>query len=153
MAMKFSSPVIAPLQVIPVDFTCDGREISPPLVWNGLPPGTESLVVICHDPDTVQGEWVHWICYDIPAACKGLPEGVPKTDNIPLGGRQGINDFLKVGYGGPCPPSGKHTYVFELYAIDCSLDLTAGKSREEVQQAMQGHILEHAEFAAFYTRS
>lgn len=152
MAIKFSSPEVTPMQEIPVDFTCDGAEISPPLIWSEVPEGSETLVVICHDPDMVHGEWVHWICYDIPAECDGLPEGIPKTDSIPLGGKQGLNDFLKVGYGGPCPPSGKHTYIFRLYAIDCHLGLGPGKSREEVQGAMQHHILASAEFAACYTR-
>lgn len=152
MALKFSSPEISSSQDIPVDFTCDGENVSPPLCWSGLPSGTETLVVVCYDPDMVEGEWVHWICYDIPSECDGLPEAVPKTDNIPTGGRQGLNDFLKVGYGGPCPPSGKHTYIFILYALDCCLDLAAGKSREEVLEAMHDHIIASEQFAAFYTR-
>lgn len=152
MAITFSSPELSPLQEIHVDFTCDGKGVSPPLSWSGLPAGTVSLVLICHDPDMVHGDWVHWVCYDIPVECGGLPAGVPKTDNIPLGGKQGINDFLKVGYRGPCPPSGKHSYVFRLYALDCRLDMAAGKSREEVLEAIQGHILETGEIVVFYTR-
>lgn len=140
------------METIPTVYTCDGINVSPPLVWSGLPTGTESVVLICDDPDTPVGTWVHWVCYDIPATTSGLRENVPKTDVIPSGGKQGINDFRKVGYGGPCPPSGTHRYFFKLYALACMLEVGAGKSKEEIEQAMTGHILAEAQLIGIYSR-
>ncbi len=152
MAFSLSSTVFGQTESIPSKYTCDGSDISPALYWEDLPVGTISMVLICDDPDAPVGTWVHWVCYDIPAERGGLLEGVPKTDSIPTGGKQGINDFKKVGYGGPCPPSGTHRYFFKLYALDCMLLLNAGKSKEEVEIAMEGHVLGQTELVGVYSR-
>jgi Raf kinase inhibitor-like YbhB/YbcL family protein len=152
MAFSLSSTVFGHMESIPSKYTCDGANISPPLHWTDVPVGTISVVLICDDPDAPVGTWVHWVCYDIPFEKGGLLEGVPKTDVIPAGGKQGINDFRKVGYGGPCPPSGTHRYFFKLYALDCMLQLHAGKSKEEVEIAMEGHVLGQTELVGVYPR-
>lgn len=152
MTISLSSTDFGNMETIPAEFTCDGANISPPIAWSGLPQGTESVALICDDPDAPVGTWVHWVCYDIPPTVAGLAQGVPKTDVIPSGGKQGINDFSKVGYGGPCPPSGTHRYFFKLYALDCMLACDAGKSKQEIEQAMKGHILGTAELIGTYSR-
>jgi Raf kinase inhibitor-like YbhB/YbcL family protein len=152
MAFSLSSTVFGQMESIPSKYTCDGADISPPVIWEDLPVGTVSLVLICDDPDAPVGTWVHWVCYDIPNEKGGFPEGVPKTDLIPAGGKQGLNDFRRVGYGGPCPPSGTHRYFFKLYALDCMLQLNAGKSKEEVETVMEGHVLGQTELVGVYSR-
>lgn len=138
---------------IPRKFTCDAADISPALSWSGAPQGTQSFALIADDPDAPVGNWTHWVLYDLPATTTGLPENVSQVDQPPSGGRQGRNDFRKVGYGGPCPPPGKpHRYFFKLYALDRPLNLKAGASKKEVEQAMQGHILGQAEWMGKYGR-
>lgn len=153
MPLTLSSIAFDDMLPIPEKYTCDGNDISPPLAWSGIPSHCQSVVLICEDPDTPVGVWVHWVCYDIPASLSGLREGIPKTDLIKSGGKQGINDFSKVGYGGPCPPSGKHRYIFKLYALDCLLECSAGKSKKEIEQLMGGHILDEVQLIGIYTRT
>lgn len=152
MTISLSSSAFGTMETIPAEFTCDGKDISPPLAWSGLPSGTKSVVLICDDPDAPVGTWVHWVCYNMPPSSTGLPQNIPKTEKIPSGGLQGITDFKRVGYGGPCPPSGTHRYFFKLYALDRLLDLAAGKSKKEVEQAMKGHILGEAQLIGTYAR-
>jgi Raf kinase inhibitor-like YbhB/YbcL family protein len=138
---------------IPRKFTCDGADASPELSWIGAPAATQAFALIADDPDAPVGTWTHWVLFDLPATTASLPEGVSKMDELPSGGRQGRNDFRKIGYGGPCPPPGKaHRYFFKLYALDAKLNLEPGASKQEVEQAMQGHILAQAEWMGKYKR-
>ena len=139
---------------IPPKFTCQGEDVSPALSWDGLPAGAASLALLCEDPDAPGGLWVHWVAYDLPAGLDGLPEAVPKRPDVPGGGRQGVNDFGRVGYGGPCPPFGPaHRYYFRLYALDRKLGLPASASRADVVRAMEGHVLGQAELMGRYQRT
>jgi Raf kinase inhibitor-like YbhB/YbcL family protein len=150
--MKLTSPAFPEGGAIPARYTCDGEDVSPPLEWSGLPEGTKSLSMICDDPDAPAGVWVHWVVYDLPPSSTGLPEGVPPREEIAGGGRQGKNDFRKVGYGGPCPPSGTHRYVFALSALDRTLGLTAAATKAQVVAAMRGHVLAEGKLTGKYTR-
>lgn len=138
---------------IPSRFTCDGENLSPTLSWSAPPKGTQSLALIADDPDAPVGTFVHWVLYDLPVSARELPEGVPASADPATGGRQGTNDFRRLGYGGPCPPPGKpHRYFFRLYALDRKLELPAGARRQEVDQAMKGHILAQGEVMGRYQR-
>jgi Raf kinase inhibitor-like YbhB/YbcL family protein len=153
MAFSVSSTSFPPAGDIPAKYTCDGADVSPELSWNNAPQGTQSFALIADDPDAPVGTWTHWVLYDLPPSTTGLNEGVSKIDELPNGGRQGRNDFHKIGYGGPCPPAGKpHRYFFKLYALDKMLDLKPGASKHEVEQAMQGHVLAQAELVGKYHR-
>jgi Raf kinase inhibitor-like YbhB/YbcL family protein len=138
---------------IPKKFTCDGADVSPELSWTEPPQATQSFVLIADDPDAPSGTWTHWVLFDLPSATSSLPESVSKVDELPGGERQGRNDFHKIGYNGPCPPPGKpHRYFYRLHALDRKLDLKPGSSRQEVEQAMAGHILGQAEWMGKYQR-
>jgi Raf kinase inhibitor-like YbhB/YbcL family protein len=138
---------------IPKLFTCDGADASPALSWNDPPHGTQSFVLIADDPDAPVGTFVHWVVYDLPATARRLPERLPGNDEIEGGGKQGVNDFAKTGYAGPCPPPGRpHRYFFRLYALDGMLNLKSAARRKDVDQAMKGHILAHAELMGLYGR-
>ncbi len=153
MAFAISSTSFPSGGDIPQKFTCDGADTSPELSWSGSPAGTRSFALITDDPDAPSGTWTHWVIFNIPAESSSLPENLPKVDELPSGARQGRNDFHKIGYGGPCPPPGKpHRYFFKLYALDRSLDLKPGSSKQEVEKAMQGHTLEKAEWMGRYKR-
>jgi Raf kinase inhibitor-like YbhB/YbcL family protein len=153
MAFTVSSPSFQNGGEIPKKFTCTDADVSPELQWSSAPSGTQSLALIADDPDAPAGTWTHWILFDLPAPTRSLPENVSKLDQLPNGGRQGRNDFRKIGYGGPCPPAGKpHRYLFKLYALDKKLDLKPGASRQEVEQAMQDHILGQAELMGKFQR-
>jgi Raf kinase inhibitor-like YbhB/YbcL family protein len=138
---------------IPTKYTCDGADLSPELSWTGTPAGTQTFALIADDPDAPVGTWTHWVLFNLPASVGNLPENVSKVDELPGGGRQGRNDFHRIGYGGPCPPAGKpHRYFFKLYALDRQLDLKAGCTRAELEEAMRGHILGQAEWMGKYHR-
>ena len=138
---------------VPKEFTCDGEDKSPPLAWQVPPSGTRAFALTVTDPDAPGGTFTHWVLYNLPADANGLPEGVPKQDQLANGARQGKTDFGKVGYGGPCPPPGKpHRYVFTLYALDSKLDVPAGALRSQVESAIQGHVLARGELTAHYGR-
>ncbi len=139
--MKISSAAFSDGGSIPFKYTCDGENVSPPLSWEKIPEQTRSLALIVHDPDAPSGDWVHWVLYHLPPSVSELAEHVPAQDTLPNGAMQGRNDFKKIGYGGPCPPSGTHRYYFRLYALDSTLSLHDGATREELEKAMQGHIL------------
>ncbi len=126
---------------------CNGQNFSPPLVWMGVPAGTVSFAIIMVDPDG--GDWVHWVQFDIPGDATGLPEAIAAPDT----GVKGINDFRELGYGGPCPPSGTHTYVFTLYALDATLSLPEGATKAQAEAAMAGHILGQARLTGRRSRS
>ena len=153
MAFSISSPSFQNGKDIPKKFTCDGDDVSPALSWTDPPQGVKSFALIADDPDAPRGTWTHWVLFDLPPSTSNLAEGVPKVGELPDGGRQGVNDFPKIGYGGPCPPPGKpHRYFFKLYALDNKLNLKAGASKQDVEQAIQNHILGKAEAMGKYGR-
>jgi len=148
-----SSSAFQPGAEIPVQYTCHGANLSPPLAWSGVPEGTQSLALLVDDPDSDPPGFVHWVIYNIPAAMDRLPEAVPSTERLDNGALQGSNDFGRTGYGGPCPPRGKpHRYFFRLYALDGQLSAAAGLTKKALLNQMQGHILETAEFYGLYGR-
>ncbi len=137
---------------IPRDYACDGSDISPPLSWSNAPPETKSFVLICDDPDAPAGTWVHWVYYDIPSNVTQLPEAFPPDERPEAKGAQGITDFKRIGYGGPCPPGGTHRYFFKLYALDTVLGLDPGASKRQVLRAAEGHVLAEAQLMGTYSR-
>ncbi len=141
---------------VPRRYTCEGDDVSPPLEWTGAPAGTESFVLIVDDPDAPDPEapktiWVHWVLYDLPATATSLAEDVPASA-LPEGTRQGENDWHRVGYGGPCPPIGRHRYFHKLYALDTTLGDLDTPTKKDVEQAMAGHILAQAELLGTYEK-
>jgi Raf kinase inhibitor-like YbhB/YbcL family protein len=147
MPIQITSSAFKEGETIPAKYTCDGANVSPPLVWSGVPDGAKSLAVIADDPDAPVGTWVHWVLYDLPTGQNSLVEGVQGA------GLQGINDFRKTGYGGPCPPRGKpHRYIFKLYALDSLANLKPGASKADLEKAMQGHILAQGQLMGRYGR-
>jgi Raf kinase inhibitor-like YbhB/YbcL family protein len=138
--------------MIPDVFTCDDRDISPPLSWENAPDEAKSFTLICDDPDAPMGTWVHWVIFNIPADAQNLAEAIPPERDLANGAKQGMNDFGKIGYGGPCPPSGTHRYFFKLYALDIEIDLPSGATKGELIDAMQDHILEKAQLMCRYQR-
>ena len=150
--MELSSPAFNDGDMIPEKHTCDGEDISPPLVWELVPQNVKSIALICDDPDAPVGTWVHWVYYDIPSNTNGLPENITPQENPDNGGKQGTNDFRKIGYGGPCPPGGIHRYYFKIYALDAILNLPAGIDKEKLLKAMEGHIVGQAQLMGKYKR-
>lgn len=153
MAFTLSSSSFQNGGDIPKKYTCEGADVSPELSWTAPPQGTRSFALIADDPDAPAGTWTHWVLYDLPPDTHNLEENVAKVDELPNGARQGRNDFRKIGYGGPCPPAGKaHRYFFKLYALDAKLNLAPGASKQEVENAVQGHTLANAELMGKYKR-
>jgi Raf kinase inhibitor-like YbhB/YbcL family protein len=139
---------------VPQGFTCDGDNISPPISWSGTPQGTKSFALIMHDPDAPRpGGYTHWVVYNIPSSVTQLEENVPKQERLPDAGIQGVNDGGRLGYTGPCPPSGTHRYYFRMYALDREVNLKAGVSKSELKAAMKGHILAQTELMGKYKKS
>jgi Raf kinase inhibitor-like YbhB/YbcL family protein len=148
-----TSPAFTERGLIPPRHTCDGADVSPALAWADPPAGTRSLAIVCDDPDAPMGAWVHWVLYNLPASARGLPEALPAGAVLPDGSRQGLNDFRKSGYGGPCPPPGRpHRYSFRLYALDTRLELAGAPTRRELEQAMRGHVLAEGRLVGMYGR-
>jgi len=152
MNMKISIPVLGEDAFFPVKYTCDGENISPPIEWEGIPEGAEFLVLICDDPDAPGGTWVHWIVFNIPADINGLPENVLPERELKSNALQGMNDFKKIGYGGPCPPSGEHRYFFKLYALDDRINLPSGAYKNQIFIAMEDHVLAQCNIMGKYSR-
>ena len=152
MEIKLTSSAFKEGEAIPRQYTCDGIDISPPLEWTGVPKSAKTIALIADDPDAPSGTFVHWVLYNLPAENIGLVENVPATDNVKGGGLQGKNGFEKIGYGGPCPPSGTHRYFFKIYALDNELPLKAGATKAEVEKAMQGHIVAQGQLMGTYSR-
>ena len=150
--MKLVSSAFSEGGMIPSQYTCDGKDISPPLQWSDVPEGVKSFALICDDPDAPMGTWVHWVIYNIPDTLRQLPEAVPATEKLSDGTLQGKNDFKRFGYGGPCPPGGTHRYFFKLYALDTKLDLAPGATKAQLLDAMKGHILAEAQLIGKYGR-
>jgi Raf kinase inhibitor-like YbhB/YbcL family protein len=149
--MKITSSAFKDGEKMPGKYTCEGENISPQLSWTEIPEGVKSFAVICSDPDAPSGDWVHWVVYNIPPGVSELKEKFPKDKNLPDGTKQGITDFRKTGYDGPCPPSGSHRYYFSLYALDILInkdDLTKSGLLKE----MEGHIIANAELTGKYEK-
>ncbi|MDO8262747.1 MAG: YbhB/YbcL family Raf kinase inhibitor-like protein [Gallionella sp.] len=156
MHLIVTSPSFMHDRVIPARHTCDGLNISPPLAWAGAPTGTKSLALIVDDPDAPDPDapkmtWVHWVLYNFPPDANGLAEGIAAKD-LPAGTLHGINDWHRTGYGGPCPPVGKHRYFFKLYALDIVLPDLKHPAKAALEMAMQGHVLAHSDLIGLYQR-
>ncbi|MDT3735495.1 MAG: YbhB/YbcL family Raf kinase inhibitor-like protein [Denitratisoma sp.] len=154
MPLTLTSSAFSPGRHIPVEYTCEGDDRSPPLAWIGTPAGTKSLVLIVDDPDAPDPAaprmtWVHWVLYNLPPDCSGLPEGAAA---LPAGTREGLNDWKRTGYGGPCPPIGRHRYFHKLYALDTMLPDLGRPEKARIEQAMQGHILAQTELIGTYQK-
>jgi Raf kinase inhibitor-like YbhB/YbcL family protein len=152
--MKLESTAFREGEIIPSKYTCDGADLSPPIHWSDVPPGTKSFVLIMDDPDAPIGTFTHWVVYDIPSDVGGIEEDLPKV-KVFEGIKQGLNDFGYVGYGGPCPPKGHgyHRYFFRIYALDVeTLGVEAGSSRRVVEERMKGHILGEGSLMGRYKR-
>ena len=156
MTLTLSSPAFTADAEIPRRYTCDGDDQSPPLDWSGVPEQAGSLVLIVDDPDAPDPAaprmtWVHWVLFNLPADSSGLPEAV-KDDGLPEGTQQGVNDWGRTGYGGPCPPIGRHRYFHKLYVLDSVLTQLKHPTKAQLEAAMQGHVLEQAELIGTYQR-
>jgi Raf kinase inhibitor-like YbhB/YbcL family protein len=145
--LKITSPVFKHNDRIPPKYTCDGADINPPLLVENVPAGTQSLSLIVDDPDAPRGTWVHWVVWNIAPDTKEI-----KEHTVPSGAQQGINDFRKNSYGGPCPPSGTHRYFFKLYALNVKLNIDRNANKASLEKAMSGHILGQAELIGLYAR-
>jgi Raf kinase inhibitor-like YbhB/YbcL family protein len=156
MTLELVSTAFAPGDAIPSLYTCEGKDASPPLSWSGVPAGTKSFALIVDDPDAPdpaapRTTWVHWILYDIPPECRGLPEAV-KASALPAGTRDGVNDWGRTGYGGPCPPIGRHRYFHKLYALDATLGDLRRPRKATLEKAMQGRVLAQATLIGTYEK-
>lgn len=153
--MKITSSAFRPGGAIPSRYTCEGDDVSPPLAWSGVPPEAKSLVLVVEDPDAPDPEapqmtWIHWVLYNLPPGCGGLPEDV---EELPAGTREGVNDWRRAGYGGPCPPIGKHRYFHRLYALDALLPDLHGPTRAKLDAAMRRHVIAEAELIGTYRKA
>lgn len=151
--LALTSAAFADGSAIPKRYTCEGQDISPPLAWSGVPTGTRSLVLIVDDPDAPDPKapkrtWVHWVLYDIPVSATAIPEG----GALPAGARQGRNDWSRTGYGGPCPPIGRHRYFHKLYALDGVLGDLGEPAKAELEKAMKGHVLAESRIVGTYEK-
>lgn len=156
MTLNLASPAFTNGGSIPARYTCEGTNVSPPLAWSNIPAGTRSLVLIVDDPDAPDPKaplrvWVHWVLYNLPPESEGLVEDVA-PDELPTGTRQGLNDWKRTGYGGPCPPIGRHRYFHKLYALDVELAEPSSATKSALEQAMEGHVLGQAELMGTYER-
>jgi Raf kinase inhibitor-like YbhB/YbcL family protein len=157
MTLKLTSTAFADGAAIPAKYTCQGDDISPPLDWSGAPADTQSLVLIVDDPDAPdpakpQRVWVHWVLYNLPPDSTGLAEGIAE-DALPMGTEGGLNDWGRTGYGGPCPPIGRHRYFHKLYALDIRLKGLTSPRKAQVEAAMQGHVIAEATLMGTYIKS
>ena len=152
MEIKITSSVFEDGGMIPAKYTCDGVDVSPPLQWDTVPEGTKSIALICDDPDAPMGTWVHWVLFNMPAEANELAQNIPAEETLPNGAMQGVSDFGRIGYGGPCPPGGTHRYFFKIYALDTKVDLQAGADKRQLLKAMEGHILEQGQLIGKYKR-
>ncbi|HEX2530098.1 MAG TPA: YbhB/YbcL family Raf kinase inhibitor-like protein [Burkholderiaceae bacterium] len=156
MSLALTSTAFVSGGSVPSRYTCDGDNVSPPLAWNVIPSGTKSLALIVDDPDAPdpaapQRTWVHWVLYNLPPSAGGLPQHVAPRD-LPSGAREGTNDWRRTGYGGPCPPIGRHRYFFKLYALDAILPDLEKPDKAQLEKAMQGHVIGKTELVGLYQR-
>lgn len=153
MTLRLTSPSFTDQGEIPGVHTCEGKDVAPALAWSGAPQGTRSLALIVDDPDAPdpkapQRTWVHWVVVDLPPTATGLPEG----GALPAGARSGLNDWKRPGYGGPCPPIGRHRYFFKLYALDTTLEKLQQPTKAQLEAAMKGHVLAEAQLLGTYQK-
>jgi len=158
MSLTLSSPAFHHNEDIPARYTCDDEDMSPPLVWTGVPAGAVSLVLLVDDPDAPDPAaprmtWVHWVLYNMPPDSSGLAEDLTPEEDLPGGTLEGINDWNRTGYGGPCPPVGRHRYFFKLYALDTMLPDLGRPTKASLEKAMHGHIIAQAEYIGTYRRT
>jgi hypothetical protein len=147
MSLELTSDAFTNGQSIPAKYTCTGRNISPALAWNEPPSGTQSFALIVDDPDAPMGTWVHWVLFNIPAEVRSLRENADTSAMF-----VGKNSWGDLGYGGPCPPSGTHRYYFKLYALDSTLSLSPGATKEQLLKTMDGHILAQGELMGTFSK-
>lgn len=153
MAFEIKSAAFGPGKEIPKKYTCDAADVSVPLTWADPPAGTQGFALIADDPDAPMGTWVHWVLYDLTADLRELPENVAKQPGLPDGSRQGMNDFGRIGYGGPCPPPGPaHRYFFKLYALGKKVDIPPRATKQQVMDAIASHTLGEAQLMGTYKR-
>jgi Raf kinase inhibitor-like YbhB/YbcL family protein len=152
MVIKVTSTALEEGGMIPKKYTCDDRDISPPLAWDDVPDGTKSLALICDDPDAPMGTWVHWVLFDLPGDIRELSENIPPKKTFENGAKHGLNDFREFGYGGPCPPGGTHRYYFKVYALDRETGLEPGTTKAQLLRAIEGHILAEGKLMGRYRR-
>lgn len=152
MEITVKSPAFEQGKPIPEEYTCDGRNISPPLRWSNIPEEAQSLAMIVDDPDAPRGTFTHWIIWNIPPDLAEFSANVDKEKMLPNGARQGINDAGKIGYTGPCPPSGTHRYFFKVYALDSTIDLAPGANRKQIDDALRGKTIAQGELMGTYKR-
>ncbi len=157
MPLALTSSAFAHQGAIPTEFTCQGSDHSPPLAWRGVPAGTRSLALIVDDPDAPDPKaptmtWVHWVLYDLPPETTSLPGGMKRDEKAPAGTRPGLNDWKRTGYGGPCPPIGRHRYFHKLYALDLVLPDLKNPTKAALEKAMEGHVLAQAELIGTYEK-
>jgi Raf kinase inhibitor-like YbhB/YbcL family protein len=157
MTLALTSTAFTHDGAIPKRYTCQGEDVSVPLAWSGMPPGTKSLVLIVDDPDAPDPKaprmtWVHWVLYNIPATASGLKEAIAPGE-LPKGTMEGLNDWKRTGYGGPCPPIGRHRYFHKLYALDTVLSAIENPTKADLEQAMKGHVLGKAELVGTYQKT
>jgi hypothetical protein len=150
--MEIKSSAFKAGESIPPKYTCDNIDVSPHLEWSKVPDSTKTFALIVDDPDAPSGTYVHWVMFNIPGNQRELPENIPTTETLENGTIQGMNDFGKIGYGGPCPPGGTHRYYFKLYALDAELDAKPAITKKELLKAMDIHVLEEAELMGRYKR-
>ncbi len=156
MALTITSAAFGAGKEIPARFTCEGDDLSPPLVWSGVPAEAKSLALVVDDPDAPdpahpRTTWVHWVLYGIPPSATGLAEAI-RRDALPAGTREGLNDWKRTGYGGPCPPVGRHRYFFKLYALDTELPDLGAPTKAKLEAAMEGHVLARTELMGTYEK-
>jgi Raf kinase inhibitor-like YbhB/YbcL family protein len=156
MRFTLRSPAFPAQGEIPSRYTCEGDDVSPPLAWSDPPPGTRSFALIVSDPDAPDPRapkmtWIHWVVYDLSAEARALPEDAG-AGRMPAGARSGTNDWKRTGYGGPCPPIGRHRYLHTLYALDAPLGDLGAPTRAALERAMQNHILAQAELVGTYAK-
>lgn len=155
MAMQITSAAFTDGGEIPAKYTCEGKDLSPALAFSGIPAGAKSLVLIVDDPDAPDPKapkltWVHWVLFDLPPDTTGLPESVA---TLPAGTKEGVNDWKRTGWGGPCPPIGRHRYFFKLYALDTKLEGLKNPTKPQVLMAMEGHVLAEAQMIGTYQKA
>lgn len=156
MSLTVTSPAFRNQGTIPSRYTCEGEDVSPALEWTGVPTGARTLALIVDDPDAPdpaapKTTWVHWVLYDIPANAPGLPESAGRS-GAPASGRQGLNDWKRPGWGGPCPPIGRHRYFFKLFALDTALASLDRPTKPQLEKAMEGHVLARGELVGLYQK-